>query len=141
MKKIIFVCLALCFTFTISAFGDYVKGIDYNANYKKKSADMADTLHIEFITTRPPAATAERIVQEQLREYGRKSSGKNIIGSAWFSVSGAEGPFSKIRFSDNLASYVWINRTGRVVSFSTYMSWLKQDRDRRRAAARKKAST
>ncbi|MDR3243669.1 MAG: hypothetical protein LBT79_02850 [Elusimicrobiota bacterium] len=138
MKKIILTVLTLLFTISLTAFGDFIKGADYNIDYKRKVAGMADTIHINFFTAKPSPATAEKIVMSHLREYGQRTKGKNIIGSAWFSPNGESGSFSKIRFTDTSASYVWINRTNRIVTFSAYVSYLKREKERRRIAVRNK---
>ncbi|MDR3048448.1 MAG: hypothetical protein LBV16_01185 [Elusimicrobiota bacterium] len=139
MKKVFLSIIVLILSFSVVSFGDYVSGTDYVIDYKRKSEGMADTLHINFITTRPPAATAERLVMNHLAEYGKRVRGKNIIGSAWFSANGADGPFSKIKFNDTMASYAWISATGRVVTFSAYIAHLKKVKDNKRIAARAKS--
>jgi hypothetical protein len=135
MKKI--VCsFVLVFMFSIFSFADYTEGIDFEISYKQKETGYSNTMHINFFTVRPPAVIAERMVINYLKAYGSRNKNKNILGSAYYSAGGRDGSYSKIKFNNSLGAYVWVSKVGRVMSFPSYMYYLKKVRGQKIQAAR-----
>jgi hypothetical protein len=132
------------FSFTISVFctRDFIKGIDYTIDFHEKSPEMAATLHINFVGVVPEPSEAEKIVKQKLRIYGnnliasnkvvictkkKETRCKNIIGSAWkANITDPANPI-KIKFSEDLAAYVWLGKTKSIVPFPDYMTFLKKE--------------
>lgn len=142
MKKLIFVALiSLLVLNSAFAVSKFIENTDYSVDFKKNSQEMAGVLHVNFNSLIPSTEEAEKIVKEYLKKYGPENN-KNIIGSVWYKDS-SENKMIKIKYSDSVASYVWINKTKKIVSFPEYVSFLKRERDAKRdkarAEARKKA--
>jgi hypothetical protein len=142
MKKS-FIVLAFMFSFAASTFctRDFIEGIDYIVDFHEKSPEMAATLHINFVKIVPEPSDAEKIVKQKLKIYSNKlitnnkairtekkeTRYKNIIGSAWKpNIANPESPI-KIKFTKNLAAYVWLGKTKSIVPFPDYISFLKKE--------------
>ncbi|MDR2811677.1 MAG: hypothetical protein LBB06_01025 [Endomicrobium sp.] len=142
MKKS-FIILMFMFSFTISAFctRDFIEGIDYTMDFHEKSSEMAATLHVNFVGVIPDPSEAEKIVKQKLRIYGnnliasnkvirtgkKEMRYKNIIGSAWKTdITDPSNPI-KIKFSEDLAAYVWLGKTKSIVPFPDYITFLKKE--------------
>lgn len=138
MKKLLFAVLAALFlsvpAYSISQF---IENTDYMVDFNENKQDKPAVLHINFGSLIPSPEEAEKILKNHLKNYGSKTS-KNIIGSVWYKDS-ATGEMSKIKYNDSVASYVWINKTKRIVSFPEYISFLKRERDSKRDKARAEA--
>ncbi|MDR2860539.1 MAG: hypothetical protein LBV66_01740 [Elusimicrobiota bacterium] len=139
MKKV-FLTAVFIFCFSAVTFGELFEGLDYNVEYIAKPANMADVLHVNFISLMPSPSAAADIVKQQLQVYGEKQSRKNIVGTAWHTITGDEKDLQKIKFSQDLGAYVWMGRSKRVVSFTNYLYILKRERDNQRKAQRTKAA-
>ncbi|MDR1244686.1 MAG: hypothetical protein LBJ98_01755 [Endomicrobium sp.] len=142
MKKS-FIILMFTFSFTISAFctRDFIEGIDYTVDFHEKSPEMAATLHVNFVGVVPEPSEAEKIVKQKLGIYGNKliasnkvmrtekkeTRYKNIIGSAWkTNITDPANPI-KIKFTEDLAAYVWLGKTKSIVPFPDYIVFLKKE--------------
>ena len=75
---------------------------------------------------------AENLQEEEEEKF------KNIIGSVWVLKDG-ENPV-KIKFNDYLASYVYIGKTKKIVQFPDYITFLKKERDDKKAKDKLKAA-
>jgi hypothetical protein len=141
MKKF-FIILMFTFYFTISAFctRDFIEGIDYTVDFHEKSPEMAATLHVTFVGAAPEPSEAEQIVKQKLRIYGnkliasnkvirteKKTHYKNIIGSAWKTNITDHADPIKIKFTEDLAAYVWLGKTKSIVPFPDYIIFLKKE--------------
>jgi hypothetical protein len=131
MKRIVLIAV-LIFSFSAISFAELFEGIDYYASYQQKPQGYADILHINFITLMPSPTVVIEILQKQLEIYGTTHKNKNIVGTAWHTVSGDEKDLRKIKFSDSLGAYVWMSGQKRVVTFTNYLYLLKRERDNRR---------
>ena len=142
MKKS-FIILTFMFSFTILAFctRDFIEGIDYTVDFHEKSPEMAAILHVNFVGVVPEPSEAEKIVKQKLRIYGNKliasnkvirtekkeTHYKNIIGSAWkTNITDPANPI-KIKFTEDLAAYVWLGKTKSIVPFPDYIIFLKKE--------------
>ncbi|MDR3256251.1 MAG: hypothetical protein LBT18_01115 [Endomicrobium sp.] len=144
MKKLVFVIVfTLTFIANASCFREFVEKIDYFVEFKEKSPEMAAVLHVNFISIPPESKEAEEIVKQQLKIYGnmivshnkvfaivkKKTKYKNIIGSAWYINDIDPANPIKIKFQKDLAAYVWLGKTRKIVTFPNYMYFLKKERD------------
>ncbi|MDR1952037.1 MAG: hypothetical protein LBQ37_00795 [Elusimicrobiota bacterium] len=127
MKKSVLIILCLL-SFSAAAFSELIESVDYYVDYKQNPPNTADALHVNFITLMPNPSAAAEIVKQELAAYGRRGGNKNIVGSAWHTVTGDEKDLRKINFSTNLGAYVWIASSKRIVPFNEYISILKQRR-------------
>ena len=142
MKKF-FIILMFTFSFTTSVFctRDFIEGIDYTVDFHEKSPEMAATLHVNFVGVIPEPSKAEKIVKQKLGIYGNKliasnkvirtekkeTRYKNIIGSAWkTNITDPTNPI-KIKFTEDLAAYVWLGKTKSIVPFPDYIVFLKKE--------------
>jgi hypothetical protein len=125
MKKIILIAICLL-SFAGSSFGELYEGIDYNVSYRQTPRGYADVLHVNFMSIMPNPAVAVEILQKQLAVYGSRSKGKNIIGSAWHTISGDQRDLRKMKFTETLGAYVWMGGSKRVVTFTNYLYLLKR---------------
>jgi hypothetical protein len=136
MKNLFFVVsFILIFATDISCFGDFVEKIDYFVEFQEKSPGMLAVLHVNFISVILGHKEAEEIVKHQLEIYGnmleanKKTPYKNIIGSAWhINKADAANPV-KIKFQKDLAAYVWLGKTRKIVAFPDYISFLKKEKN------------
>lgn len=144
MKKEIFIALILVLTFSINVYcgKDFAEKTYYIVDFQEKSPEMAAVLHVNFIKVMPEAEEAEKIVKQQLRIYGNKlilhkkeivaikkgEKYKNIIGSAWYTKGTHFRDCVKIKFHKNLAAYVWLGKTKKIVTFHNYISFLKKEK-------------
>jgi hypothetical protein len=110
-------------------------------DFHEKSPEMAATLHVIFAGVVPEPSEAEKIVKQELRIYGnnliasnkvmriekKEKRYKNIIGSAWKTdITDPANPI-KIKFTEDLAAYVWLGKTKTIVPFPDYMTFLKKE--------------
>jgi hypothetical protein len=139
-KKFFTISFILIFTADIFCFGDFVEKIDYFVKFHKKTPDMSAVLHVNFLSVIPEPKEAEEIVKQQLEMYGNMLAAnketpkcKNIIGSAW--CINKEDPSNpvKIKFQKDLAAYVWLGKTRKVVAFPDYISFLKKEKKQQEA--------
>ncbi|MCL2485083.1 MAG: hypothetical protein FWF00_07185 [Endomicrobia bacterium] len=159
MKKILLtIILALVFTQAALSFRNFAEGTDYIIDFQQKEDTMADVLHIKFPDITPTPKEAETVIKDQLKIYGAfienekieqqkaeaneqpadkkpeeeaqdEEKFKNIIGSVWiFDPSNPENMI-KIKFKDDLSSFVYIGKTKRIVPFPDYITFLKKERD------------
>ncbi|MDR1122854.1 MAG: hypothetical protein LBL02_02385 [Endomicrobium sp.] len=136
MKKS-FIILGVIFSFITSTFctKDFIEGIDYIVDFHEKSPEMAATLHINFVKIATEPKDAEKIVKQKLKIYSSKAIRterkethyKNIIGSAWKPSIAGSGNLVKIKFTKDLAAYVWLDKTKSIVPFPDYVSFLKKE--------------
>jgi hypothetical protein len=133
----------IIFSSNAFCFKNFIENTDYFVEFSEKSPEMAAVVHINFISDMPEAENAEKIVKQQLKKYGnmlvankrviitvkKEIKYKNIIGSAWY-VNGADpaNP-TKIKFQKDLGAYVWLGKTGAIVPFPNYMSFLKKQKE------------
>ncbi|MDR2708866.1 MAG: hypothetical protein LBC07_02705 [Elusimicrobiota bacterium] len=125
MKKII---LSLVFLFAFSNFcsAKLIEGIDYNVSYKRNPSGYANILQVNFITLMPNPQEALEILRSHLSAYGAQSGGKNIIGTAWHTMSGDDSDLKKMKLGGNFSAYVWLGRSKKVVPFPTYIAALRR---------------
>lgn len=137
MKKFFLtVSFILILTANVFCFDDFVEKVDYFVEFQEKSPGMLAVLHVNFISVLPEPKKAEKIVKQQLEIYGNISTAnektpkcKNIIGSAWhIKRTCPENPV-KIKFQKDLAAYVWLGKTRKIVAFPDYMSFLKKEKN------------
>jgi hypothetical protein len=124
MKKLILAAVFALSCFTMSR-AELFEGIDYYVDYKQKPAGYADALHVNFVSLMPSPSAAAEVLRRQLAVYGAKHR-KNIVGTAWHSVTGSDQDLKKIKFSDDLGSYVWMSGSNKVVPFPSYIQTLKR---------------
>jgi hypothetical protein len=109
---------------------------------------MAAVLHVNFANVLPKPKEAEEIVKQQLRIHGSaivalrnnkplttvkgEIKHKNIIGSAWHYTSSTRHNPMKIKFQKDMASYVWLGKTGKIVTFPSYIQFLKNEKSNRK---------
>ncbi|MDR2772314.1 MAG: hypothetical protein LBB93_02490 [Elusimicrobiota bacterium] len=127
MKNIVCIVFVLMFAVT-AAFAELIEGVDYYVEYKKTPPTHADVLHVNFISLMPNPSASADVVRRQLLIYGPRSGHKNVIGSAWHTVTGDSKDLRKMNFSNNLGAYVWIGSSGRIVPFNQYITILKNVR-------------
>jgi hypothetical protein len=128
----------LIFTADIFCFGDFAKKTSYSVEFQEKLPGMPAVLHVNFISFIPEPKEAEEIVKQQLKIYGniwankKATECKNIIGSAWH--INKENPANpvKIKFQKDLAAYVWLGKTRKIVAFPDYISFLKKEKNDRK---------
>jgi hypothetical protein len=139
MKKILLtVVFILIFTGDIFCFGDFAEKIDYLIEFQEKLPGMLSVLHVNFISIVPESKEAEEIVKRQLEIYGNVGTNKkmtkckNIIGSAWHINKVDPANPVKIKFQKDLAAYVWLGKTRKVVAFPDYVSFLKKEKNSRK---------
>jgi hypothetical protein len=101
---------------------------------------MLAVLHVNFISVIPEPKEAEEIVKHQLEIYGNMLAAnkktpkcKNIIGSAWHINKANPVNLVKIKFQKNLAAYVWLGKTRKIVTFPGYISFLKKEKKQQKA--------
>ncbi|GMO66765.1 MAG: hypothetical protein Nk1A_4460 [Endomicrobiia bacterium] len=137
MKKKSFIALTLMLTFLINAYclKDFAEKTHYIVGFQENPPEMAAVLHVNFIKVMPEPKEAEKIVKQQLRIYGNKlifhkkgEKYKNIIGSAWYTKGTPFGNYVKIKFDKDLAAYVWLDKTKKIVTFHNYISFLKKEK-------------
>jgi hypothetical protein len=136
MKKLFFIVSSiLIFAADIFCFGDFAEKIDYFVEFQEKSTGMLAVLHVNFISIIPEPKKVEEIVKQQLKIYGNMtradknpSKCKNIIGSAWYINKEDHAKPVKIKFQKNLAAYVWLGKTRKVVEFPDYIAFLKKEK-------------
>lgn len=144
MRKEIF-ALIIMIIFPINAVcvKDFVEKIDYVVEFHENSPKMAAVLHINFLKIIPESKEAEKIVKQQLRIYGDKlilhkkdtvatkkgKKYKNIIGSAWHTNGTRFGNHIKVKFQKDLAAFVWLGKTKKIVTFHDYISFLKKEKN------------
>jgi hypothetical protein len=136
MKKLFFIVSSiLIFTADIFCFGDFTEKIDYFVEFQEKSTGMLAVLHVNFISITPEPKEVEEIVKQQLKIYGNMTRTdkqppkcKNIIGSAWYINKEDPANPVKIKFQKNLAAYVWLGKTRKVVEFPDYIAFLKKEK-------------
>ncbi|MDR1695754.1 MAG: hypothetical protein LBR69_03880 [Endomicrobium sp.] len=76
---------------------------------------------------------AAAAAEEEEKKY------KNIIGSVWRNDSlNPEVPV-KIKFKEDLASYVYLGKTKTIVPFPEYITFLKKEREERKEKEKEKA--
>jgi hypothetical protein len=133
--------LVLVISLVNISYANLVENTDYSVDFQEKTSDMAAILHINFISIFPDVIHAEEIVKQQLKKYGSliiknnklvstvktKKRYKNIIGSAWYRNELDPANPIKIKFKEDLGAYVWIGKTQTIVSFPTYMAFLKKN--------------
>ncbi|MDR3281555.1 MAG: hypothetical protein LBS78_00805 [Endomicrobium sp.] len=150
MRKLIYI-IVFIFEFSLNAhsFKKFVEQIDYFIDFSEKPPEMASVLHVNFANVLPNPKEAEKIVRQQLRIYGnsiifrnnkafyeatkKKTNPKNIIGSAWYHINDTwhvTNPI-KIKFQKDIAAYVWIAKTGEIVTFPNYLQFLKKEKNNR----------
>jgi hypothetical protein len=150
MKKIIYMTtFILTFSLNVHCFKKFVEKVDYFVNFSEKSPEMAAVLHVNFANVLPKPKEAEEIVKQQLRAYGSSAvvtlrnnkslttvkeeiKHKNIIGSAWYYTNNTSHNPIKIKFEKDMASYVWLGKTGKIVTFHNYMQFLKKEKSSRK---------
>jgi hypothetical protein len=142
MKKSFFTVsfiFILIFSADIFCFGNFVEKIDYFVEFQEKSSGMLAVLHVNFISVIPKPKEAEEIVKQQLEIYGNMPAVnkktvkcKNIIGSAWYINKANPANPIKIKFQKDLAAYVWLSKTRKVVAFCDYISFLKREKNTKR---------
>ncbi|MDR3111737.1 MAG: hypothetical protein LBU55_01010 [Elusimicrobiota bacterium] len=130
-----FTLLLSLFAFAVAAFAQtYQEGSDYTVSFTEKPAGYACVLHINFSNT--TTTSHEKVLEalkHQLTIYGNKfvhnskMKNANIIGSAWY-FNETTGENTKIKFQDDLGSYVWFSREKRVIPFPTYIALLKKSK-------------
>jgi len=76
--------------------------------------------------------------EQKEKEEEEEEKFKNIIGSVWLTKN-EEDPV-KIKFNDYLASYVYIGKTKKIVQFPDYITFLKKERDDKKAKDKLKAA-
>jgi hypothetical protein len=146
IKKVFFAVLfTLIFYVNTFCFKEFTEKIDYFVEFQEKSPEMAAVLHVNF-TNIPEPKTAEEIVKRQLKIHGdmlisnkkvyitlkKETKYKNIIGSAWnINESDPANPV-KIKFQKDLAAYVWLGKTKQIVTFPSYMYFLKKERENKK---------
>jgi hypothetical protein len=135
MKKIFLtVSFILIFVAYIFCFGDFAEKTDYFVEFQEKSPGILAVLHVNFISGIPEPKEAEEIVKQQLKIYGnigtnkKTTKYKNIIGSAWYINKATPANLVKIKFQKDLAAYVWLGKTRKVVAFPDYISFLKKEK-------------
>jgi hypothetical protein len=135
----------LSLVFAVNGFcsGDLTEKIDYFVEFRDKAPGMAAVLHVNFINFMPESKTAEDIVKQQLKIYGNrlKSPGKNIIGSGWYINESDPANPVKIKFQKDLGAYVWIGRIKNIVTFPSYINFLKKSRNRKNLQLKQKKQT
>jgi hypothetical protein len=140
MKKFFFTLFfTLIFTADIFCFGDFVEKIDYFVEFQEKLPGMPAVLHVNFISVIPEPKEAEEIVKQQLEIYGNMPAAnkktpkcKNIIGSVWHINKADSANPVKIKFQKDLAAYVWLGKTRKIVAFPDYISFLKKERNNKK---------
>jgi hypothetical protein len=136
------------FSLNVHCFKKFVEKIDYFVEFSEKSPEMAAVLHVNFANVLPKPENAEEVVKQQLRTYGNaintlsnnkslttikeKIKHKNIIGSAWYYMGGSGHNPVKIKFQKDMASYVWLGKTGKIVTFSNYIQFLKKEKSNKK---------
>jgi hypothetical protein len=131
IKKLI-LSIAILASFTVLSYADLTEGLDYTVDYQHRAPSMADTLHINFITIMPNGETVIEIMQKQLRAYGPRAN-KNLIATAYHTITGNTSDLQKIKFPDGSGAYVWLGRSKRIVKFPEYVTIMKNSgRNRRR---------
>jgi hypothetical protein len=135
MKKFFLtVSFILTFAADIFCFGNFAEKTDYFIEFHEKSSEMLAVLHVNFISAIPEPKEAEAIVKQQLKIYGnieinkKTAKCKNIIGSAWHINKADPANFVKIKFQKDLAAYVWLGKTRKIVAFPDYISFLKKEK-------------
>jgi hypothetical protein len=139
MKKI-FLTLSfiLVFAVDIFCFRDFAEKTDYFVEFKEKLPGMLAVLHVNFIRLIPEPKEAEEIVKQQLKIYGNIGTNKktmkckNIIGSVWHINKEDPANPVKIKFQKDLAAYVWLGKTRKIVAFPDYISFLKKEKSDRK---------
>ncbi|MDR1926244.1 MAG: hypothetical protein LBQ13_00960 [Endomicrobium sp.] len=135
----------LSLVFAVNGFcsRELTEKIDYFVEFKEKSPEMAAVLHVNFINFMPESKTAEDIVKQQLKIYGNrlKSPAKNIIGSGWYINEADPANPVKIKFQKDLGAYVWIGRIKNIVTFPSYINFLKKARNRKNLQLKQKKQT
>lgn len=124
MKKLILAIVLALSCLSLSS-AQLFEGLDYYVDYKQKPSGYADTLHVNFISLMPSPSAAAEVLRHQLSVYGSKHK-KNIVGTAWHTVTGDERDLKKIKFADDLGSYVWMTGTNKVVTFPNYIQTIKK---------------
>jgi hypothetical protein len=124
MKKMILAAILALSCFTIAS-AELFEGVDYYIDYKQKPSGYADTLHVNFVSLMPSPSAAAEVLRRQLAVYGGKHK-KNIVGTAWHTVTGSDQDLKKIKFADDLGAYVWMSGSKKVVPFPTYVQTLKR---------------
>ncbi len=140
MKKFFLtISFTLIFTTDIFCFGDFVEKIDYFVEFQEKLPGMSAVLHVNFISVIPEPKEAEKIVKQQLEIYGNMTATnkktpkcKNIIGSVWYINKADPAKPVKIKFQKDLAAYVWLGKTRKIVAFPDYISFLKKERNNKK---------
>jgi hypothetical protein len=140
MKKIFLtISFILILAVDIFCFGNFIKGIDYFVKFQEKSPGVLAVLHVYFTSVIPEPKEAEEIVKQQLEIYGNMSAAnkktpkcKNIIGSAWHINKANPEDSVKIKFQKDLAAYVWLGKTRKIVAFPDYISFLKKGKNNKK---------
>ncbi|MDR1942136.1 MAG: hypothetical protein LBQ47_07395 [Endomicrobium sp.] len=112
----------------------YGKIIDDEEAAKKKEENEAKAKDKTAAKTKPALKDLPQTPEEEEEEKF-----KNIIGSVWFSPDGNPENLTKIKYNDYLASFVRIGKTKKIVPFPDYITFLKKERDDKKAKEKAKS--
>jgi hypothetical protein len=115
----------------------YGKILDDEKEAKKKEAEEAEkTAKKEKPKVKETLENADLL---DAKEEEEEEIFKNIIGSVWFSADGNPENLTKIKYTDYFASFARIGKTKKIVTFPDYISFLKKERDEKKAKEKAKA--